>query len=215
MSDVRTLDADALAEAKRVIERADLVVLPTDTVYGIACDPRNAEALERLYQAKGRAHTKALQVLLASVDDLDALGLTLPSPLDTLASTLLPGGLSLIAQADETCTLGTLADDRTQAIRVPDCEALHRILEVTGPLAASSANRSGEDAARTAEEAHAALGDAVDLVIDAGPAAAGEASTVVAADPAGRDGIAILREGAVSRDAIHAALAAHEGRLAA
>lgn len=208
MSDVRTIDADALAEAKRVIAHGGLIVLPTDTVYGIACDPCNASAIERLYQVKGREHSKPLQVLLRSVDDCDALGLTLSEPLKTLAAAFLPGALSPIAEATASCNLRTVSSEHTQAIRVPKCEATQRILQVTGPLAASSANRSGERSPQSVDEAKAAFGNDVDLYLDGGTTQSHQASTVVASSPQSADGITILREGTIAADDIHTALAA-------
>lgn len=210
MSEVRTIDAESMALARQVIRSGGLLVLPTDTVYGIACDPRNADAIARLYAAKDRPAEKSLQVIMASIDGLDVLGLELPEPLDRLARAFLPGGLSPVAEARPGCTLATLrvGDDgsRTQAIRVPDDPGLLRVLHATGPVAASSANRSGERSARTVQEAVAAFGDLVDLYLDGGPTRSHVASTVVAADPREADGVAILREGVIDASRIHAAL---------
>ena len=86
MSAVRKVNEESLAEAASVIAGGGLVVIPTDTVYGVACDPRNEAAIDRIYQVKSRPRFKALQVLLASVDQLDGLGLDLPSPLNRLAA---------------------------------------------------------------------------------------------------------------------------------
>ena len=97
MSAVRKVNEESLAEAASVIAGGGLVVIPTDTVYGVACDPRNEAAIDRIYQVKSRPRFKALQVLLASVDQLDGLGLDLPSPLNRLAAQFLPGAFSPIA----------------------------------------------------------------------------------------------------------------------
>ena len=94
MSAVRKVNEESLAEAASVIAGGGLVVIPTDTVYGVACDPRNEAAIDRIYQVKSRPRFKALQVLLASVDQLDGLGLDLPSPLNRLAAQFLPGAFS-------------------------------------------------------------------------------------------------------------------------
>ena len=82
---------ESLAQAARVIRDGGLVVIPTDTVYGVACDPRNKAAIDRIYRLKRRPRYKALQVLLASTDQLDELGLDLPSPLKRLSAAFLPG----------------------------------------------------------------------------------------------------------------------------
>ena len=119
-----------------------LVVIPTDTVYGVACDPRNKAAIDRIYRLKRRPRYKALQVLLASTDQLDELGLDLPSPLNRLSAAFLPGAFSPIAVARPDCTLETLADTAdgrpgTQGIRIPNSALCLAILKATGPLAAS------------------------------------------------------------------------------
>jgi L-threonylcarbamoyladenylate synthase len=141
---------ESLAQAARVIRDGGLVVIPTDTVYGVACDPRNKAAIDRIYRLKRRPRYKALQVLLASTDQLDELGLDLPSPLNRLSAAFLPGAFSPIAVARPDCTLETLADTAdgrpgTQGIRIPNSALCLAILKATGPLAASSANRSGDE----------------------------------------------------------------------
>lgn len=148
---------ESLAQAARVIRDGGLVVIPTDTVYGVACDPRNKAAIDRIYRLKRRPRYKALQVLLASTDQLDELGLDLPSPLNRLSAAFLPGAFSPIAVARPDCTLETLADTAdgrpgTQGIRIPNSALCLAILKATGPLAASSANRSGDESAQTVQE---------------------------------------------------------------
>ena len=219
MSMVRTVDEASLAEAGRIINAGGLVVVPTDTVYGVTCDPRNEAAVERIYRVKNRPKFKALQILFASMDDLDALGLDLPAPLNRLAAAFLPGAFSPIAVARPDCTLVTVREapsgERTQGIRVPNSSLSLRILRAIGPLAASSANRSGEQSAQSVEEAVAAFGDGVDLYLDGGSTQGHVSSTVVAADPHARDDIAILREGVISQNAIRAALHVNGGGLGA
>lgn len=219
MSSVRTVDDESLAEARTIIGNGGLVVIPTDTVYGVACDPRNAKAIARIYEAKHRPRFKALQVLLASVDQLDELGLDLPAPLNRLAAQFLPGAFSPIAVAREDCDLATVNRARqgfaTQGIRIPNSAVTLRILRQIGPLAASSANRSGEESAQTVEEAQVSLGDAVDLYLNGGPTQGHVASTVVAANPLSRDGIDILREGVIPQSVIRRAIHLNGGVLGA
>ncbi|NMN01169.1 translation factor Sua5 [Bifidobacterium sp. DSM 109958] len=220
MVDVRAVSEESCALAARLVRDGELVVIPTDTVYGVACDPRNAEAIARIYEVKRRPRFKALQVLVASVDDVDALGLELPAPLNRLAAAFLPGAFSPIAVAREDCTLATVragADGGpgTQGIRIPNSALCLRILRATGPLAASSANRSGDESAQSVDEAVAAFGDRVALYLDGGSTPGHVSSTVVAANPHARDGIEILREGVIPQSAIRRALTVNGGGLGA
>lgn len=217
MSRVCAIDERSLAEAKRVVDAGGLVVLPTDTVYGVACDPFDTRAVARVYAAKRRPLNKPLQVLLASVDDLDALGLELPEPLALLSRAFLPGPFSPIAVARPDSRLGTLCEQdggrRTQAVRVPDSQACLNVLRSTGPLACSSANRSGGESPQTVEQALTALGDDVDLYLDGGPTAGHVASTVVAADGSDPNGVQIVREGVIASAEVRNALGLESGGL--
>ena len=211
---------ESLDEAARIVREGGLIVIPTDTVYGVACDPRNTDAIDRIYRLKRRPRYKALQVLLASTAELAAIGLELPSPLNRLSAAFLPGAFSPIAVARPDCTLRTLADTAdgrpgTQGIRIPNSTLTLDILRATGPLAASSANRSGDESAQTVEEAVEAFGGDVDLYLDGGPTQGHVSSTVVKADPYARDGIEILREGVIPQGVIRQALHLNGGGLGA
>ncbi|UQA81153.1 L-threonylcarbamoyladenylate synthase [Gardnerella piotii] len=219
MSKICTINEESLQLAAQIINAGGVIVVPTDTVYGVACDPFNDDAVAKIYQLKRRPRTKALQILMSSVSDLEKLGLYLPSPLDVLAEKFLPGGYSPIARAkkdsvatrlatlckaDESSEQNKIQAEATQGVRVPDCPELMKILRITGPLAASSANRSGNESADSVEEAFAAFGDEIPLYLNAGPTRSHVASTVVGADSADADGIVILREGVISEEQIRA-----------
>lgn len=219
MSKICTINEESLQLAAQIINAGGVIVVPTDTVYGVACDPFNEDAVAKIYQLKRRPRTKALQILMSSVSDLEKLGLYLPSPLDVLAEKFLPGGYSPIARAkkdsvatrlatlckaDESSEQNKIQAEATQGVRVPDCPELMQILRVTGPLAASSANRSGNESADSVEEAVAAFGDEIPLYLNAGPTRSHVASTVVGADVSDKDGIVILREGVISEEQIRA-----------
>lgn len=219
MSKICTINEESLQLAAQIINAGGVIVVPTDTVYGVACDPFNEDAVAKIYQLKRRPRTKALQILMSSVGDLEKLGLYLPSPLDVLAEKFLPGGYSPIARAkkdsvatrlatlckaDESSEQNKIQAEATQGVRVPDCPELMQILRVTGPLAASSANRSGNESADSVEEAVAAFGDEIPLYLNAGPTRSHVASTVVGADASDKDGIVILREGVISEEQIRA-----------
>ena len=226
MSKICNINEESLQMAAQIINEGGVIVVPTDTVYGVACDPLNEPAVAKIYELTRRPRTKALQILMSGVKDLEKLGLYLPSPLDILGKKFLPGGYSPIARAkkgsvasklatlcktNETdektqATQATEAAEATQGVRVPDCPELMQILRVTGPLAASSANRSGNESADSVEEAFAAFGNEIPLYLNAGPTRSHVASTVVGADSSDKDGIVILREGVISEREIRNAL---------
>ena len=218
MSEIRAISDESLAQAVEIVRDGGLIVIPTDTVYGVACDPRNIEAIRKVFAAKQRPKYKSLQVLLPSIESMEKLHLDLPVPLNRLSAMFMPGAFSPIAVADDDCTLATVRTDPatgkvTQGVRIPNSAAALRVLRATGPLAATSANRSGDESAQTVDEAVQALGDAVDLYLDGGATPGHVASTVVAADPHGRDGIAILREGVIHEPVIRKALTLNGGAL--
>lgn len=214
---IRKIDGESIALAAALIKRGELVVIPTDTVYGVAADPKNPEAVARIFAAKRRPAQKAVQVLLPSLDDLPRFGLSLPFPLDKLARAFCPGGFSPICTAEPDCPFATVRVaegerfPRTQGIRIPNSAAALAILEATGPLATSSANRSGDASAQTVEEAVAELGDSVTLYLDGGSTPGPVSSTVVAAEPDANAGVAILREGTISAMEIEKALETIKG----
>lgn len=218
MSEICSITDGSLAKAAQVVRDGGLIVLPTDTVYGVACDPRNVEAIRKIFAAKHRPKFKSLQVLLPTVESMEKLHLYLPVPLNRLAAMFMPGPFSPIAQAEGNCSLATARKDPTtgmitQGIRIPNSAAALRVLRATGPLAATSANRSGEESAQTVQEAVAALGDSVDLYLDGGATPGHVASTVVAADHHERDGITVLREGVIRSTTIREALTVNGGAL--
>lgn len=220
MSKICNINEESLQMAAQIINEGGVIVVPTDTVYGVACDPFNEAAVAKIYELKRRPRTKALQILMSGVEDLEKLGLYLPSPLDILGKKFLPGGYSPIARAKKDSVASRLAtlcktnetDEKSQAtqatqgVRVPDCPELMQILRVTGPLAASSANRSGNESADSVEEAFEAFGNEIPLYLNAGPTRSHVASTVVGADSSDKDGIVILREGVISEREIRNAL---------
>ena len=113
MSEICTVNDESLARAVELIHDGGLVVIPTDTVYGVACDPRNIEAIRKVFAAKQRPKYKSLQVLLPSIESMEKLHLTLPVPLNRLAAMFMPGAFSPIAEAEDDCSLATLRHDPT------------------------------------------------------------------------------------------------------
>jgi tRNA threonylcarbamoyl adenosine modification protein (Sua5/YciO/YrdC/YwlC family) len=180
-----------------------LVVLPTDTVYGVAADAFNPAAVQRLLDAKGRGRQSPPPVLIPGIPTLDALAETVPDEVRALVAAFWPGGLtvSLYARSSLVWDLGETKG--TVALRMPGNAIARELLSETGPLAVSSANVTGEPAATTADAAQRMLGESVSVYLDGG-AGGNTASTIVDATSLGlpEGKLRIVRDGVVSRDEI-------------
>jgi L-threonylcarbamoyladenylate synthase len=193
----------AIEAASLAVQRGQLVVIPTDTVYGVAADAFDPEAVSELLAAKGRGREMPPPVLVSAATTVDALATGIPSYARALIEEFWPGPLTLVLQQQRSLQWD-LGDTRgTVAVRMPDHELAREILERTGPLAVSSANTTGAPAATDADEAERMLGDLVSVIVDGGAATGGEASTIV--DATGETG-RILRRGALSLDRLNAVL---------
>lgn len=198
---------EGLEAASVALQRGQLVVLPTDTVYGLAADAFDPSAVRRLLAAKGRGREMPPPVLVGAVTTLDALAVGVPAFARELVAKYWPGPLTLVCR-QQSSLQWDLGDTRgTVAVRMPDDRLALDLLARTGPLAVSSANLSGSPAATTAAEAQEMLGDSVEVYLDGGPAMAGVPSTIV--DVTGKN-LRILREGVISRAELEA-LAAENG----
>ncbi|RAY16009.1 threonylcarbamoyl-AMP synthase [Actinomadura craniellae] len=187
--------AKGIAEAISALRRGELVVLPTDTVYGVGCDAFTPAAVTTLLDAKGRGREMPPPVLVGSVRAATALVEDLGTYGQDLIDEFWPGALTIVCRANRNLAWDLGETKGTVAVRMPLHEVALELLKEAGPLAVSSANLSGEPAARTAEEAEERLGDAVSVYLDAGPAGQGEASTIIdLTGPVPR----LLRAGAVS-----------------
>jgi L-threonylcarbamoyladenylate synthase len=201
-----TLAADApgaLAAALDVIRAGGLVVFPTDTVYGVGCDLWNPAAIARLYEAKARPRTLAIPVLVASPADVSAVAADLPPGFSRAVTHFWPGALTLIVPRQSTVPDLLCAGRESIAVRMPDHPvALDLLRRVGGALAVTSANRSGEVATATAEDALEDLAGRVELVLDGGRCPGGTASAIVdlTSEPP-----RLLRAGALSMAALRAA----------
>lgn len=193
----------ALEAATMAVRNGGLVVLPTDTVYGVGADAFDATAVQRLLDAKGRGRDMPPPVLISAAVTADALARTIPGYARALIEAFWPGPLTLVLPQQPSLAWD-LGDTRgTVALRMPDHELTRALLERTGPLAVSSANLTGQPAALDAADADRMLGDAVEVVLDGGPSPRGEASTIV--DATGDQG-RILRAGALSLEQLNAVL---------
>ena len=166
------------ADAVDILRGGGVVVIPTDTVYGMACLPRLADAVQEIFRLKGRAEDKPLPVLGDGVGDLETVA-EFDDRARALARTYWPGPLTLVLPRAKGFDYDLGGDDRsTVGVRVPQDGLTLELLGTTGPLAVTSANRSGEPPAATAEQAREIFGDSVPVYLDGGPGG-GEPSTVV------------------------------------
>jgi L-threonylcarbamoyladenylate synthase len=187
-------DPAAIRAAAEVIRRGLVVAYPTDTLYGLAVDPRNADAVKRLYALKGRAETAALTLIAADMTQARSAA-AITGLAERLASRWWPGPLTLVLHAHAVLARDVLAGGTTVGIRVPDHAVAIALARQTGfAITATSANRSGMPAATTAAAIADALPD-VDAIVDAGPVRGGAPSTLVdvTVEPP-----ALLREGVVA-----------------
>jgi L-threonylcarbamoyladenylate synthase len=184
-----------LAAATTAVLGGELVVLPTDTVYGVGADAFSPDAVRRLLAAKGRGREMPPPVLVGSVRAANALVEDMGQDGQKLISEFWPGGLTIVCRATRTLSWDLGDTKGTVAIRMPEDAVALDLLRETGPMAVSSANLTGAVAATTAEQAREQLGESVSIYLDGGTAPGGVASTIVdLTGPAPR----LLRRGAIS-----------------
>jgi L-threonylcarbamoyladenylate synthase len=187
-------DAHALAGVARQLRDGLVVAFPTDTLYGLAVDPRNPDAIARLFALKGRDATAAVPLVAATLDQA-MMAAEFGDVHRRLAARWWPGPLTIVAPARPGVARDALGGGSTVGVRVPDHAVARALAEAVGfSVTATSANRSGTTAAVRASEVIAALPD-VDVVIDAGPARGGPPSTIVQVVDGG---VRLVREGAVA-----------------
>ena len=186
--------------ARQSLGRGELIVMPTDTVYGVAADAFSPDAVQRLLDAKGRGRQSPPPVLIPNAGTLAALAAEATEPLQRLADAYWPGPLTIITQANPSLSWDLGETGGTVALRVPGNALARELLQETGPLAVSSANKTGLPAAGTAAEAQEMLGDKIAVYLENGEAR-GKASTIVDAtqlDADGRGTLRVVRVGAVT-----------------
>ena len=192
----RTQGLDLAAGAVR---RGELVVFPTDTVYGLGADAFNSEAVLLLLDAKGRGRDMPVPVLVGSPRTLTGIATGLDDVAHALIDAFWPGGLTIVVRHQPSLQWD-LGDSRgTVAVRMPLHPVAIELLTETGPMAVSSANKSGAPPASSCDEAYDQLGDAVSIYLDGGPTGDGLASSIVdltGAEPR------VLRVGVVSVESL-------------
>lgn len=216
-----SIDTDLLTGmrlAKVSLGRNELVILPTDTVYGLAADAFSPKGVASLLAAKGRGPQSPPPVLIGNFAALHALADIVPDVAQRLADTFWPGALTMILKSQPSLTWDLGETKGTVALRMPDHKIALALLEEVGPLAVSSANLTGEPAAATCQQAEAYLGDKVAVYLDGGASPKAQASTILdltdIVDSYDSDGkltttgkIRIVRQGALSEAKIRSVAA--------
>jgi len=191
-------DPAVIREAADLIRQGLVVAYPTDTLYGLAVDPRNAEAVKRLYALKGRAESSPLTLIAADLAHVRAVGEMTPHA-ERLAERWWPGPLTIVVRAHAILAPETLAGGSTVGVRIPDHAVAVALARDTGfAITATSANRSDAPAASTADAVALSLPD-VDGIVDAGPVRGGAPSTLV---DASQSDVTLVRHGVVPWDKV-------------
>ena len=179
LSATPNLEADALAHAIRELNGGRVLVVPTDTVYGIGCDASNPDAVNAVLAAKGRGRQMPPPVLVASVDAIDSLCVDVPDYARALARAFWPGGLTLILRARPDLGWDLGETGGTIGVRMPNQDALLTLLRDFGPMAVTSANLTGHPPATSVQQAIGYFGTSVAAYLDGGPTRGTTASSIV------------------------------------
>ena len=196
------IPAGEIQSALDILEQGGIVAFPTDTVYGLGAPAFNAAAIERIYIAKQRPIEKAIPVLIGDLGDLDKVGDNIPAMALRFASRFWPGPLTCIVPKKPTLPLAISASP-TVAVRIPDHAAARALLRAAGPMAVTSANRSGGANPSSAQEVYDQLKGRIPLILDGGKTPGGLPSTLV--DCTAEEPL-ILRAGPISLADLMAAL---------
>jgi len=194
---------EGVAKAVEAIRAGDIVVLPTDTVYGVGADAFSAEAVASLLAAKGRGREMPPPVLVPSVRTVDGLATDVPAWARDLIREFWPGPLTLVFKAQSSLMWDLGETNGTVALRMPKDDIALAVLSEVGPVAVTSANLTGQPAATTVTAAASQLGAAVTVYLDGGPTTSTEVSTIL--DCTGEEYV-VLRAGAITAEQIQAVL---------
>lgn len=202
--DLRKSFEKALEKSVSILNKGGLIVFPTDTVYGLAAKFDETEAIERIYQVKGRDQTKALAVLVGNLDQLKIISTGISKNATKLIKYYWPGAMTLILEKRGDLK-AQLSIDNSIGIRIPDDRFVRELSERIGPLATTSANRSGFPSTTRVDEVLEQIGNLVDLIVDGGECEGGVPSSVV---DCRFEEIKILRDGAIPKEEIYRSLSA-------
>ena len=187
-----------MRQAKLSIGRGELIVLPTDTVYGIGADAFNPKAVQALLEAKGRERSTPPPVLIGDVSALDALAVDVSDLARELTANFWPGPLTLVLHAQPSLSWDLGETKGTVGLRIPNSTEAIALLKETGPMAVSSANLHGKPSATNAQQAFDYFGENVPVYLDAGEANVGVASTILDLTNVESKKIRVLRHGALA-----------------
>ena len=194
-------EASLVAYVAEKIRAGVVVGMPTDTFYGLAADPFNLHAVDRVYEIKARSRHKPLSLLIESVDQASELAWPVPETFYLLARRFWPGPLTIIVKADPKLPLKATANTGNVALRVPSAEVPLAIVRAVGsPITATSANLHGASECTNALEVRDQLGDCLPLIVDGGQSPRDMPSTIV--DLTSEDGWRLLRQGAIPSEQI-------------
>jgi L-threonylcarbamoyladenylate synthase len=207
--DPRSPDRVVIAEAAELLRTGGLVIFPTDTVYGLGALGLDAEAVARVFAVKGRPGEKGLILHVAAPEQVTEVARGIGPLALELMERFFPGPLTLVLPAREVVPAVVTGGGETVAVRMPDHPVALALIRACGvPIAAPSANRSGEPPPRTAEDALRSLGGGADLALDAGPCPLGQPSTLLDLTTSPPR---ILREGAIAASQLERYLDAEGG----
>lgn len=194
-----------LTRVADVVARGGVIAFRTDTFYGLGVDPFNAGAVQKVKDLKGREGNKPILVLISDVEQLGRLIESRSAAFDELAKQFWPGALTIIGEATGQLPGELTAGTKSVGVRLPDDEKVRSVVRTCGgALTATSANPSGEPAARSAAEALKYFGETVDLIVDGGATKTDRPSTVV--DTTSGSEVKLVREGGIAWDEIQVAL---------
>ena len=199
-------ESHLIAHVVESLQRGDVIALPTDTFYGLAVDPVNLRAVERIYDLKSRARHKPLSLLIADVSQAYELARSINTSFDKLAEKFWPGPLTIIVKAGSKLPLRVTANTGNVALRVPEATICRTIVSALGsPITATSANLRGLPECTFAACVREQFGEKIPLIVDGGPTARSVATTIVDLS-GGAHSWMILREGAIPTHEIALAL---------
>ena len=190
-------DPALIARAADFVRRGEVIAIPTDTLYGLAANPFDHAAVERVFAIKGRPKNNPLLLLVDSLEMASELAAQLPAPFDKLARQFWPGPLTIVVSASARLPSGVTAGTGTIGLRLPQAPIAVALIRAAGcPITATSANLSGEQDCSSAEQVERSLGNRLPLILDGGRSSNQKPSTVIDLSSAAWH---IVREGAISR----------------